>query len=79
MDWLGLTASLSVVGHPVTALPCGRDAHGMPFGLQIVGPNFADHAVLSAANALGAAFAADPVLARPSPEFAKLTGAPPLR
>jgi amidase len=79
MEWLGLTASLTVVGHPVTALPCGRDAHGMPFGLQIVGPNFADHAVLGAAHALEAAFAADPVLARPSPEFAKLTGAPPLR
>jgi len=79
MEWLGLTASLTVVGHPVTALPCGRDAHGMPFGLQIVGPNFADHAVLGAAHALEAAFAADPVLARPSPEFVKLTAAPPLR
>lgn len=79
MEWLGLTAALTVVGHPVTALPCGRDAHGMPFGLQIVGPNFADHAVLSAANALEAAFAADPVLARPSPDFATLAAAPPLR
>jgi len=76
MEWLGLTASLTVVGHPVTALPCGRDAHGMPFGLQVVGPNFADHAVLSAAQALEAAFAADPVLARPSPDFAGLAAAP---
>ena len=79
MEWLGLTASLTVVGHPVTALPCGRDAHGMPFGLQIVGPNFADHAVLGAAHALEAAFGADPVLARPSPDFTELKGAPPIR
>ncbi len=79
MEWLGLTASLTVVGHPVTALPCGRDAQGMPFGLQIVGPNFADHAVLSAAHALEVAFAADPALARPLPDLAKLTAAPPLR
>jgi hypothetical protein len=35
--------------------------------------------VLSAALALEAAFAADPVLARPSPDFARLTEAPPLR
>jgi len=79
MEWLGLTASLTVVGHPVTALPCGRDAHGMPFGLQIVGPNFADHAVLGAAHALEAAFGADPVLARPSPDLTELKGAPPIR
>ncbi|MBN9560922.1 MAG: amidase [Alphaproteobacteria bacterium] len=78
MEWLGLTAALTVVGHPVTALPCGLDAQGMPFGLQIVGPNFADHAVLSAAQALEAALAADPTLARPSPDLARLAAAPRL-
>src|SRR5205085_11016332 len=42
MEWLGLTAALTVVGHPVVALPCGRDADGTPFGIQVVGRNFAD-------------------------------------
>ena len=67
MEWLGLTAALTVVGHPVVALPCGRDHKGTPFGIQIVGPNFSDRFVLSAAQALEQAFAADPALARPVP------------
>lgn len=78
MEWLGLTASLTVVGHPVTALPCGRDPAGLPFGLQLVGPNFGDHALLSIAHALESVFAADPMLARPVPDHAALAGAAPM-
>jgi Asp-tRNA(Asn)/Glu-tRNA(Gln) amidotransferase A subunit family amidase len=33
-------------------VPCGRDAAGLPFGLQIVGPRFADNLVLAAAELL---------------------------
>lgn len=66
MAWLALTASLTVVGHPVTALPCGVDSVGLPFGLQIVGPSFGDHRLLSIAAALEGAFAADPALRRPT-------------
>jgi len=69
MAWLALTASLTVVGHPVTALPCGLDQQGTPFGLQIVGPMYHDHRLLSAAAALEAAFAADAETARPIPDF----------
>jgi amidase len=69
MEWLGLTAALTVVGHPVTALPCGRDRNGTPFGIQLVGANFADRFLLGAAQALEKAFAADPVLARPVPRL----------
>jgi Asp-tRNA(Asn)/Glu-tRNA(Gln) amidotransferase A subunit family amidase len=58
-----------VVGHPVTALPCGRDRNGTPFGIQLVGANFADRFLLGAAQALEKAFAADPVLARPVPRL----------
>jgi Asp-tRNA(Asn)/Glu-tRNA(Gln) amidotransferase A subunit family amidase len=72
MEWLGLTAALTVVGHPVTALPCGRDRNGTPFGVQLVGPNHADRFVLSVAHALETVFAADPQLARPVPDFTKL-------
>jgi amidase len=65
MGWLGLTAALTVTGHPVVALPCGRDHNGTPFGIQVVGRNFSDRFLLGAAQALEQAFAADPILARP--------------
>jgi Asp-tRNA(Asn)/Glu-tRNA(Gln) amidotransferase A subunit family amidase/L-aminopeptidase/D-esterase-like protein len=69
MAWLALTASLTVVGHPVVALPCGLDEQGTPFGIQIVGGMYEDHHLLSAANALEQAFAAQAELSRPVPAF----------
>jgi Asp-tRNA(Asn)/Glu-tRNA(Gln) amidotransferase A subunit family amidase len=69
MAWLALTASLTVVGHPVTALPCGLDPQGTPFGVQVVGPMYQDHRSLSVASALEAIFATDPDTARPVPNF----------
>ncbi len=77
MEWLGLTAALTVVGHPVTALPCGRDRNGTPFGIQLVGPNFGDRFLLGIAAALERAFSADPILARPVPDFCKLAAMAP--
>ncbi|WP_419945219.1 amidase [Candidatus Poriferisodalis sp.] len=68
MAWLGLSAALTVVGHPVTALPCGLDGQGTPFGLQIVGPGYSDRRLLGIAAALEAAFADDPTMARPVPD-----------
>lgn len=65
MAWLNLTAAITVVGHPVTALPCGLDEAGMPFGIQVIGPMYGDHLVLSAAHALEQHNAADSRLARP--------------
>src|SRR5262249_10103556 len=57
MAWLGLTASITVVGHPVVALPCGTDEHQLPFGIQVIGPGYGDRALLSAARALEELFA----------------------
>ena len=68
MAWLGLSAALTVVGHPTTALPCGLDGQGTPFGLQIVGPSYSDRHLLGIAAALEAAFADDPIMARPAPD-----------
>ncbi|WP_419841024.1 amidase [Candidatus Poriferisodalis sp.] len=73
MAWLGLSAALTVVGLPTTALPCGRDAQGTPFGLQLVGPSYSDRRLLGIAAALEAAFADDPVTARPVPDTAWLS------
>ena len=70
--WLALTYVTTLTTHPALTLPCGTDARGMPFGLQIVGPFRGDLQVLSAALALEQAFAADPVLRRPRPDLAAL-------
>ncbi len=50
----------------------------MPFGLQIVGPRGGDAKVLRVAAALEALLAGDPRTARPVPDIAALTKAPPI-
>ena len=77
-QWLGLCYVVTLSTHPALALPCGRDEAGLPFGLQLVGPLRGDAALLSAARALELAFAADPTLARPRPDLAKLAMPQPL-
>lgn len=74
MAWLALTSSLTVVGHPVVALPCGLDESGTPFGIQLVGPIYEDHRLLCAAHALEQAFKEDDRLARPVPDLETLAG-----
>ena len=68
MSWLELTASLTVVGHPVVALPCGLDALGLPFGIQVIGSVFEDYELLRCAIALEDAFAQDERLRAPRPD-----------
>lgn len=70
VHWAGLTSALTVVGHPVTALPCGLDPTGMPFGIQVVGPNHGDRFTLGVAHALEQLFSADRELRRPVPALA---------
>ena len=36
---------------PAASIPCGRTKAGLPVGLQLVGPRFADALVLRAARA----------------------------
>jgi amidase len=76
--WLALAYAVTLAGHPAVCLPVGRDAAGMPFGLQIVGPRGGDALVLAAAAALEAALAADPATARPLPDLAALRTAGPI-
>ncbi|MBL8672872.1 MAG: amidase [Alphaproteobacteria bacterium] len=70
IDWLMLTGAVTVTATPVVALPCGRDRKGLPFGIQIVGPQGADGLVLGAARAIERVFASDPALRRPVPAVA---------
>ncbi|MEO1018532.1 MAG: amidase family protein [Pseudomonadota bacterium] len=67
--WLAITYGLTLLGHPVAAIPCGLDAHGLPFGIQICGPKNADRFVLGVAHALELALAANPATARPVPDI----------
>lgn len=67
-----ITSWLTLTGHPVVALPCGLDATGTPFGIQIVGRRHADRFVLGIAHALERIFSANPTLARPQPDIKSL-------
>lgn len=76
--WLALPYAVTLVGHPAICLPCGRDADGMPFGIQVVGRRGGDAALLAAAAALEQAMQADPALRRPVPDIGRLRQAPPI-
>ncbi|NRF65444.1 amidase [Aquincola sp. S2] len=78
--WLALTYVVTLATNPALSLPCGRDEHGMPFGLQLIGRLRGDAALLSAARALEQAFAASPTWCRPRPDLDALrTGRPELK
>ncbi len=46
------TPDLNFTGHPAVSVPLGRDPAGVPFGLQIVAPRFADGLALGLAEVL---------------------------
>jgi aspartyl-tRNA(Asn)/glutamyl-tRNA(Gln) amidotransferase subunit A len=50
-----LTCWANHTGQPVASLPCGLTRDGLPIGMQIAGPRFADALVLRAARAFEAA------------------------
>ena len=70
--WLALAYRGSLAGGPAITLPCGRDANGMPFGLQMLGPVRGDEGLLAAAKALETLFALSPETARPLPDLETL-------
>jgi len=71
---LALTYYISLVSNPALSLPCGIDAHGMPFGLQVIGPFRGDVELLNAAEAMEQAFCGIAELRRPRPDLSKLRG-----
>ncbi len=70
MAWLGLTSAVTVVGHPVTVVPAGVDDTEMPFGVQLIGPAYGDHRLLSVAAAI------EPLFERPRPDLDALRSLP---
>jgi aspartyl-tRNA(Asn)/glutamyl-tRNA(Gln) amidotransferase subunit A len=47
------TAPASLTGQPAVSVPCGRDADGMPIGLQLLGRSGGEAALLALARPLG--------------------------
>jgi amidase len=78
-EWMALTYAVSLATNPAIVLPCGVDARGMPFGLQVIGPLRSDVALLAVAMAMEQAFQAEAVTRRPRPGIEMLRDAPPLR
>jgi Asp-tRNA(Asn)/Glu-tRNA(Gln) amidotransferase A subunit family amidase len=72
MRWLALAYAPTTALCCAAALPCGVDHEGMPFGIQVIGPNGSDALVLEVAHALEQVLAADATTARPLPDIAKL-------
>ncbi len=72
MRWLALSYGLTMATPAICALPVGLDHKGMPFGIQIVGPNGSDRFVLQAAHSLERHLAGKPGLQRPIPDLATL-------
>ena len=73
IQWVDITAAITLTGHPVVQLPCGRDYTGTPFGLQIVGPRtHSERFVTGVAAALERYFVEQPNLARPVPTLSEL-------
>jgi len=51
IDWSPFTYPFNLSRQPAVSVPCGLTAAGLPVGLQIVGPLYADALVLRAAHA----------------------------
>jgi aspartyl-tRNA(Asn)/glutamyl-tRNA(Gln) amidotransferase subunit A len=55
VDWTPFSYPFNLTRQPAASVPCGLTAEGLPAGVQIVGPLYADALVLRAARAYEAA------------------------
>ncbi|TCU18476.1 amidase [Rhizobium sullae] len=76
--WLAMAYASTLAGHPSITIPVGRDALGMPFGLQIVGRRHDDAGVLQVAAAIEEIFADDLIFGVPIVDVQTLKTAPKL-
>jgi len=65
------TLSVNLAGIPAISVPCGQSSDGLPIGLQLMGPHFAEGPLLQAAYAFEQATYAGAV---PRPPLRGLTG-----
>jgi aspartyl-tRNA(Asn)/glutamyl-tRNA(Gln) amidotransferase subunit A len=52
IDWSPFSYPFNLTRQPAASIPCGLTSAGLPIGLQIVGPLYADDRVLRAARAV---------------------------
>lgn len=50
IEWIAPTFLVTLSSLPAASVPCGRTAAGLPIGLQIVGPRFAEPTILGVAK-----------------------------
>ena len=50
IDWIAPTFLVTLSSLPAGSAPCGRTAAGLPIGLHIIGPRFAEPKILAAAK-----------------------------
>ncbi len=72
--WFLLASAITLTGHPVLVLPCGRDEQGLPFGIQLVGKRWDEARLLGIGLALEAELARIPECRRPLPDRTLLGG-----
>jgi aspartyl-tRNA(Asn)/glutamyl-tRNA(Gln) amidotransferase subunit A len=53
-DGVPYTLPFNLTGHPAASLPCGLTPGSLPVGLQVVGPKYAERAILEACLAIEA-------------------------
>jgi aspartyl-tRNA(Asn)/glutamyl-tRNA(Gln) amidotransferase subunit A len=51
LGWTPFSYPFNLTQQPAVTVPCGLTGDGLPIGLQLVGPMFADALVLRAAHA----------------------------
>ena len=72
MRWLAITYAPTMALATSAVIPCGVDHKGLPFGIQVMGPNGSDAMVLEVAHALERVLATDSATRRPVPDLTKL-------
>ena len=72
MRWLALAYAPTMALACAAALPCGVDHLGLPFGIQVIGPNGSDARVLQIAHALEQVLSQNEATRRPLPNIDQL-------
>ena len=69
MSWLGIVYGPTMALACAAALPCGVDAAGMPFGIQLLGAPGTDRKLLEIAKSLEIILAENPLTSRAVPDL----------